>query len=74
VVTHHTQVVENPQLVAQRLERMTAILGPGRVMGGTDCGFAQAATTRRVPEWTQWAKLRSLAEGAALADDALVSR
>ena len=73
VVTHHTEVVENPKLVAQRLERMAAILGPERVMGGTDCGFAQAATTRRVPEWTQWAKLRSLAEGAALANEAVTA-
>ena len=40
-------------------------------MGGTDCGFAQAATTRRVPEWTQWQKLRSLAAGAALANEAV---
>jgi 5-methyltetrahydropteroyltriglutamate--homocysteine methyltransferase len=72
VVTHHTQVVEHPLLVAQRLERMAAVLGPERVMAGTDCGFAQAATTRRVPEWTQWAKLRALSEGAALASQALV--
>ncbi len=73
VVTHHTGVVENPKLVAQRLERMVAILGPDRVMGGTDCGFAQASTTRRVPEWTQWQKLRSLAEGAALASRAVAA-
>ena len=34
---------------------------------------AQAATTRRVPEWTQWTKLRSLAEGAALANEAVTA-
>jgi 5-methyltetrahydropteroyltriglutamate--homocysteine methyltransferase len=73
VVTHHTEVVEHPELVAQRLERMASILGPDRVVAGTDCGFAQAATTRRVPEWTQWAKLRALAEGAALASRAVAA-
>jgi hypothetical protein len=40
------------------------------VIGGADCGFAQAATTVRVPLWTQWAKFRALAEGAALASKA----
>ena len=73
VVTHHTEVVEHPELVAQRLERMVSVLGPDRVVAGTDCGFAQAATTRRVPEWTQWAKLRALAEGAALASRAVAA-
>ena len=38
-------------------------------MAGTDCGFAQSALTRRVPEWTQWAKLEALVEGARLASE-----
>jgi 5-methyltetrahydropteroyltriglutamate--homocysteine methyltransferase len=67
VVTHHTQMVEHPELVAQRLVRLADLVGRERVMAGTDCGFAQMATVRRVPEWTQWAKLQSLAEGARLA-------
>jgi 5-methyltetrahydropteroyltriglutamate--homocysteine methyltransferase len=67
VVTHHTPVVEHPELVAQRLVRLAQIVGPERVMGGTDCGFAQNSLTKRVPEWTQWAKLESLVEGARLA-------
>jgi 5-methyltetrahydropteroyltriglutamate--homocysteine methyltransferase len=67
VVTHHTPVVEHPELVAQRLARLAQIVGPERVMGGTDCGFAQNSLTKRVPEWTQWAKLESLVEGARLA-------
>jgi 5-methyltetrahydropteroyltriglutamate--homocysteine methyltransferase len=73
VVTHHTQVVEHPELVADRIERIASIVGPDRVIAGTDCGFAQASTTRRVPEWTQWAKLRALSEGAAMASKALVA-
>jgi 5-methyltetrahydropteroyltriglutamate--homocysteine methyltransferase len=67
VVTHHTEMVEHPELVAQRLVRFARVVGRERVMAGTDCGFAQAATTRRVPVWTQWAKLQSLAEGARIA-------
>jgi 5-methyltetrahydropteroyltriglutamate--homocysteine methyltransferase len=67
VVTHHTNVVEHPELVAQRLTRLARIVGRERVMGGTDCGFAQGAFIRRVHPSIQWAKLRALADGAALA-------
>jgi 5-methyltetrahydropteroyltriglutamate--homocysteine methyltransferase len=67
VVTHQTMMVEHPELVAQRLVRLAKLVGRERVMAGTDCGFAQTASTRRVPEFTQWAKLQALAEGAELA-------
>jgi 5-methyltetrahydropteroyltriglutamate--homocysteine methyltransferase len=67
VVTHHTNVVEHPEVVAQRLTRLARVVGPENVIGGTDCGFAQSAYLRRVHPSIQWAKLRSLAEGAALA-------
>jgi 5-methyltetrahydropteroyltriglutamate--homocysteine methyltransferase len=67
VVTHHTNVVEHPELVAQRLVRLANVVGPDRVMGGTDCGFAQGAFIQRVHEEIQWAKLASLAEGARIA-------
>ena len=67
VVTHHTNVVEHPELVAQRLVRLANVVGRERVMGGTDCGFAQGAFMHRVHEEIQWAKLASLAQGAAIA-------
>ncbi len=67
VVTHHTNVVEHPELVAERLTRLARLVGRDRVMAGTDCGFAQGAFLRRVHPSIQWAKLRALAEGAALA-------
>ena len=67
VVTHHTNVVEHPELVAQRLVRLANVVGRDRVMGGTDCGFAQGAFVHRVHEEIQWAKLASLAEGARIA-------
>jgi 5-methyltetrahydropteroyltriglutamate--homocysteine methyltransferase len=71
VVTHQTEMVEHPELVAQRLVRLAKLVGRERVMAGTDCGFAQESTTRRVPVWTQWAKLEALAEGAELASKQL---
>jgi 5-methyltetrahydropteroyltriglutamate--homocysteine methyltransferase len=67
VVTHHTNVVEHPELVAERLVRLGRLVGPENVMGGTDCGFAQGAFVRRVHPSIQWAKLEALAEGARLA-------
>jgi 5-methyltetrahydropteroyltriglutamate--homocysteine methyltransferase len=67
VVTHQTQMVEHPELVAQRLTRLAKLVGRERVMAGTDCGFAQTASTRRVPVWTQWAKLQALVDGARIA-------
>ena len=71
VVTHHTNVVEHPELVADRLVRVAELVGRDAVMGGTDCGFAQSAFTQRVHPEIQWAKLRSLVEGAAIATERL---
>jgi 5-methyltetrahydropteroyltriglutamate--homocysteine methyltransferase len=67
VVTHHTNVVEHPDLVSQRLTRLAKVVGRENVMGGTDCGFAQGAFVRRVHPEIQWAKLAALAEGARIA-------
>jgi 5-methyltetrahydropteroyltriglutamate--homocysteine methyltransferase len=67
VVTHHTTVVEHPEVVAQRLVRLANVVGRENVMGGTDCGFAQGAFIHRVHPTIQWAKLEALAEGARIA-------
>jgi 5-methyltetrahydropteroyltriglutamate--homocysteine methyltransferase len=67
VVTHHTNVVEHPELVAQRLTRLAKLVGRENVLGGTDCGFAQGSFIQRVHPEIQWAKLAALAEGARLA-------
>ena len=64
VVTHHTNVVEHPELVAQRLVRLANVVGRENVLAGTDCGFAQGAFIERVHPEIQWAKLAALAEGA----------
>ena len=66
VVTHSTDVVEHPDLVAQRIERFASVLGPENVIAGTDCGSGG-----RTHPQIAWAKLRSLAEGAARASRAL---
>ncbi len=66
VVTHSTDVVEHPELVSQRLQRYARRVGKENIIAGTDCGFGG----RSHPQ-IAWAKLRSLAEGAALASKAL---
>jgi 5-methyltetrahydropteroyltriglutamate--homocysteine methyltransferase len=67
VVSHQTNVVEHPELVAERLVRFANVVGRDRVIAGTDCGFAQGPFVRRVHESIMWAKLESLVEGARLA-------
>lgn len=62
VVTHSTDVVEHPELVAQRIRRFAALVGKENVIAGADCGFGG----RSHPQ-IAWAKLRALVEGAALA-------
>jgi 5-methyltetrahydropteroyltriglutamate--homocysteine methyltransferase len=74
VVSHQTNVVEHPELIAERLLRFAKVVGRDNVMAGTDCGFAQGPFVRRVHPSIQWAKLRSLAAGAALATKALWKR
>jgi len=71
VVTHHTTVVEHPDLVAQRLVRLAKVVGAENVQAGTDCGFAQGAFIQRVHPEIQWAKLEALAEGARRASQKL---
>ena len=66
-ISHATNIVEHPELVAERLVRLAKIVGRDHVMASTDCGFAQSPFTRRVHPTIMWAKLRSLAEGAQIA-------
>ena len=67
VISHATNVVEHPELVAQRIVRMARLVGRENVMASTDCGFAQGPFHRRVHPTIMWAKLESLAEGARIA-------
>ena len=67
VISHSTNVVEHPELVAERLLRLARLVGRENVIGSTDCGFAQGPFGRRVHPSIMWAKLESLSEGARLA-------
>jgi len=74
VISHATNIVEHPELVAERIVRLAKIVGRENVMGGTDCGFAQSPFARRVHPTIMWAKLKSLVEGARIATQTLWSR
>jgi 5-methyltetrahydropteroyltriglutamate--homocysteine methyltransferase len=73
VISHATNVVEHPELVAERIVRLARIVGRENVIGGTDCGFAQSPFYRRVHPSIMWAKLEALAAGARLASKELWS-
>ena len=66
-----TNYIEHPKLVAERLCRFAGIVGRERVLAGTDCGFSTFAGVGRVDTDVVYAKLKSLAEGAAIATDRL---
>jgi 5-methyltetrahydropteroyltriglutamate--homocysteine methyltransferase len=66
VITHSTDIVEHPELVAQRILRFAGLLGKENVIAGADCGFGG-----RTHPQIAWAKLRSLVEGARLASASL---
>jgi len=67
VIDTTTNYIEHPELVAQRIEHYTAIVGPERVMAGTDCGFGTWSGYGAVDPEICWAKLGALAEGAQIA-------
>jgi 5-methyltetrahydropteroyltriglutamate--homocysteine methyltransferase len=73
VISHATNVVEHPELVAERIVRFARVVGRDSVIAGTDCGFAQGPFHRRVHPSIMWAKLEALAAGARLASRALWS-
>ena len=69
VLDSTTNYIEHPELVAQRILKFTDIVGPERVVAGTDCGFGTWAGFGAIDPDICWAKLRSLAEGAQIAGD-----
>ena len=74
VVSHATNIVEHPELIASRIKNFAYALGRENVMAGTDCGFSQNWNLIRVHPSVQWAKLESLAQGAELASRELWGR
>lgn len=68
VIDTTTNYIEHPEVVADRIERAAAAVGdPTRILAGTDCGFETSAGFAAVAPDVVWAKLRALADGAALA-------
>jgi 5-methyltetrahydropteroyltriglutamate--homocysteine methyltransferase len=66
VVSHATNIVEHPQVVADRIVRYAQVVGRENVIAGTDCGMGG-----RIHPQIAWAKLQALAEGAKLASKEL---
>jgi 5-methyltetrahydropteroyltriglutamate--homocysteine methyltransferase len=71
VISSTTNYIEHPLLVAERICRYADVVGRERVIAGTDCGFGTFAGFGPVDPDVAYLKLRSLAEGAAIASDRL---
>jgi 5-methyltetrahydropteroyltriglutamate--homocysteine methyltransferase len=66
VVTHSTNVIEHPEVVADRIEQWANVVGVESLVASTDCGLGG-----RVHPQVAWAKLKTLGEGAKLASKRL---
>ena len=69
VISHATNIVEHPELVAERIVRLANLVGRDNVIASTDCGMGS-----RIHPQLGWAKLEVLAQGAELATRRLWSR
>jgi 5-methyltetrahydropteroyltriglutamate--homocysteine methyltransferase len=68
VITHASNIVEHPELVAERLINYAKIVGRENVIAGSDCGFSSQATAEpEIHPTVVWAKFKAMAEGARLA-------
>ena len=72
VITHASNIVEHPELIAERITRYARLVGRENVIAGADCGFSSQATYHpEVHETVMWAKFQAMAEGARLATQQL---
>ena len=71
VIDSTTNIIEHPEVVAQRLVRYANVVGRENVIAGTDCGFGTAAGAQLVAPSIAWAKLQTMSQGARLASDEL---
>ena len=68
VITHASNIVEHPELIAERIVRFARLVGRENVIAGTDCGFSSQATYQpEIHPSVVWAKFQAMAEGARLA-------
>jgi 5-methyltetrahydropteroyltriglutamate--homocysteine methyltransferase len=72
VITHASNIVEHPELIAERITRYAGIVGRENVIASADCGFSSQATYRpEVDPRVMWAKFDAVREGARLASERL---
>jgi 5-methyltetrahydropteroyltriglutamate--homocysteine methyltransferase len=75
VITHCSNIVEHPELIAERITNYAKLVGRENVIAGGDCGFSSQATfTPEVHPTVVWAKFQAMAEGARLATRKLWGR
>ena len=67
LISHQTNVVEHPELVAWRIKNFASVVGKENVIAGTDCGFSQFWDSIRVHQRCSGPSCKALADGAALA-------
>jgi len=68
VITHASNIVEHPELIAERIVRFARLVGRENVIAGADCGFSSQATYQpEIHPTVIWAKFGAMAEGARLA-------
>jgi len=66
VIDNTTSIIEHPETVADRLMRYTDVVGRDRVIGGVNCGFGNEYSAAIPDSQIVWAKLKALADGAAI--------
>ena len=71
VISHATNIVEHPELVAERIGRYAGVVGRENVIAGNDCGFATSAAGDEVHPDVAWAKMQALVDGARIASKRL---
>jgi 5-methyltetrahydropteroyltriglutamate--homocysteine methyltransferase len=75
MISHASNIVEHPELIAERLVTYAKLVGRENVIAGSDCGFSSQATpTPEVHPTVVWAKFQAMAEGARLATQQLWGR
>src|SRR5262249_47010733 len=71
VISHATNIVEHPELIAERIVRLARVLGRGNVVAGTNRGVGPGPFHRRLHPSSVWAMVTAVAEGAKLASEEL---
>jgi 5-methyltetrahydropteroyltriglutamate--homocysteine methyltransferase len=71
VIDTKTNIIEHPELVADRIVNYANLVGRENIIAGTDCGFGTAADRTRVAASVSWAKLKAMSDGAAIASKAI---